>query len=80
MISKHKILNIFGENVRLYRRKLDISQEELADRADLHRTYIGMIERAEKNITLLNMEKIASALKVKIEDLLKPGNHGKKAS
>lgn len=71
MISKHKILNIFGENVRLYRRKLDISQEELADRANLHRTYIGMIERAEKNITLLNMEKIANALKVKIEDLLK---------
>lgn len=80
MISKHKILNIFGENVRNYRRKLDISQEELADRANLHRTYIGMIERAEKNITLINMEKIANALKVKIEDLLKPSNHGKKTS
>lgn len=80
MMSKHKILNIFGENVRQYRRKLDISQEELADRANLHRTYIGMIERAEKNITLINMEKIANALKVKIEDLLKPSNHGKKTS
>ena len=80
MISKHKILNVFGENVRHYRRKLDISQEELADRANLHRTYIGMIERAEKNITLINMEKIANALKVKIEDLLKPSNHGKKTS
>jgi len=74
MISKHKILNIFGENVRKYRRKLDISQEELALRADLHRTYIGMIERAEKNITLVNMEKIANALQVKIEDLLKLSN------
>ncbi len=71
MISKHDILNLFGENVRKYRRLLDISQEELAHRADLHRTYIGMIERAEKNITLLNMEKIASALQVNIEDLLK---------
>ncbi|KFF24119.1 helix-turn-helix domain-containing protein [Chryseobacterium vrystaatense] len=71
MISKHEILNIFGENVRKFRRLLDISQEELAHRADLHRTYIGMIERAEKNITLINMEKIASALEVKIEDLLK---------
>jgi transcriptional regulator with XRE-family HTH domain len=50
---------------------LDISQEELAHRADLHRTYIGMIERAEKNITLVNMEKIANALQVNIEDLLK---------
>ncbi len=71
MISKHDILNIFGENVRKHRRILDISQEELAHRADLHRTYIGMIERAEKNITLVNMEKIANALQVKIEDLLK---------
>ena len=71
MISKHDILNLFGENVRKYRRRLNISQEELANRADLHRTYIGMIERAEKNITLVNMEKIASALKVNIEDLLK---------
>lgn len=71
MISKKEILNIFGENVRKYRRLLDISQEELAHRADLHRTYIGMIERAEKNITLVNIEKIAIALQVKIEDLLK---------
>lgn len=71
MISKHTILNIFGENVRNFRRQLDISQEELAHRADLHRTYIGMIERAEKNITLVNIEKIANALEVKIEDLLK---------
>lgn len=71
MISKHDILNIFGENVRKHRRILNISQEDLAHRADLHRTYIGMIERAEKNITLLNMEKIANALQVKIDDLLK---------
>jgi transcriptional regulator with XRE-family HTH domain len=71
MISKHNILNTFGENVKKYRHKLDISQEELAHRADLHRTYIGMIERAEKNITLVNMEKIADALEVKISDLLK---------
>ena len=74
MISKYQILNIFGENVRRYRKLANISQEELADRASLHRTYIGMIERAEKNITLVNMEKIANALKVKIEDLLKNNN------
>ncbi|MBX3162995.1 MAG: helix-turn-helix transcriptional regulator [Bacteroidetes bacterium] len=71
MISEHHILNIFGENVRKYRRLLNISQEELANKADLHRTYIGMIERAEKNITLVNIEKIANALEVKIENLLK---------
>ena len=70
MISKHKILNTFGDNVRKYRKQLDISQEELADRATLHRTYIGMIERAEKNITLVNMERIANALGVNIGQLL----------
>ena len=74
MISEHHILNIFGENVRKFRRKLNISQEELADKADLHRTYIGMIERAEKNITLVNIEKIANALEVKIEDLFRFSN------
>ncbi|NBG66881.1 helix-turn-helix domain-containing protein [Acidiluteibacter ferrifornacis] len=74
MESKHEILNLFGENVRKYRRLLNISQEELAHKADLHRTYIGMIERAEKNITLVNIEKIANALEVKIEDLLKFSN------
>ena len=74
MESKHEILNLFGENVRKYRRLLNISQEELAFKADLHRTYIGMIERAEKNITLTNIEKIANALEVKIEDLFRFSN------
>ena len=76
MVSEHDILNIFGNNVRRFRRLLDISQEELAYRASLHRTYIGMIERAEKNITLINMQKIANALEVKIEDLLKEFANG----
>jgi transcriptional regulator with XRE-family HTH domain len=77
MISKHHILNLFGENVKKHRRILNISQEELAHRAGLHRTYIGMIERAEKNITLVNIQKIADALKVNIEDLVTVSNHGK---
>lgn len=78
MISKHEILNIFGENVRMYRNQLNISQEELAFKANLHRTYIGMIERAEKNITLVNMEKIANALEIKIGDLLKDSKNENK--
>jgi transcriptional regulator with XRE-family HTH domain len=80
MNSKTEILIIFGNNVRTYRRLLNISQEELAFKAELHRTYIGMIERAEKNITLINIEKIANALEVKIEDLLKDSNNGKETS
>lgn len=66
-----EILKNFGERVRQLRKQKDISQEELAHRADLHRTYIGMIERAEKNITLLNIEKIALALDVSMSDFLK---------
>jgi len=46
----------------------NLSQEDLADKAGLHRTYIGMIERAEKNITLINVEKIANALEISIKD------------
>ena len=63
------ILKIFGNRVRELRKSKSYSQEELAYKANLHRTYIGMIERAEKNITLLNIQKIAKALDVKIKDL-----------
>jgi transcriptional regulator with XRE-family HTH domain len=53
---------IFAQNVRLRRSKLGLSQEALAARAGLHRTYIGSIERAERNVSIDNMEKIATAL------------------
>ena len=64
------ILIKFGNKVREERLKIGISQEVLAEKAGVHRTYIGMIERAEKNITLKNIEKIAKALKMKISKLL----------
>ncbi|MEK7095648.1 MAG: helix-turn-helix transcriptional regulator [Patescibacteria group bacterium] len=64
-----QLLIKFGRRVREERLSLGLSQEKLAERAKVHRTYIGMIERAEKNITLTNMEKIARALGVKIGDL-----------
>ncbi|MCR4264224.1 MAG: helix-turn-helix domain-containing protein [Candidatus Roizmanbacteria bacterium] len=70
-VKKHSILIIFGEKVRAERLSQGISQEELAARAGVHRTYIGMIERAEKNITLENIEKIAKALHISIEELFK---------
>ena len=69
-MSGENILEIFGRNVQRYRKEKEISQEKLAEIAGVHRTYVGMIERAEKNITLRNMEKIANALNVKIKDLL----------
>jgi transcriptional regulator with XRE-family HTH domain len=69
MNLKKEILINFGLKVREIRKEKGLSQEELAHKADLHRTYIGMIERAEKNITLLNIEKIANALEVGIKEL-----------
>jgi transcriptional regulator with XRE-family HTH domain len=69
-MSSKNILEIFGGNVQKYRKAKQISQEKLAELAGVHRTYVGMIERAEKNITLRNMEKIANALGVEIADLL----------
>jgi len=71
MKPKIDILISFGNKVRTFRKEKGISQEELAFRSDLHRTYIGMIERAEKNITLINIEKIANALEVSIRDLFR---------
>jgi len=70
MDSNSEILIRFGKRVRQLRKEKEFSQEELASKADLHRTYIGMIERAEKNITLLNIEKIANALEVSIKELI----------
>lgn len=67
---KTKILIEFGKKVRERRVALRLSQEELAERAGVHRTYIGMIERAEKNITLENIEKIAKALETPLGELM----------
>ena len=73
MTSKPDILKVFGNRIRQLRLELRLSQEELAEKAGVHRTYIGMIERAEKNITLCNIEKIASALNIRLTDLFDPG-------
>lgn len=60
----------FGETIRDIRKQLGISQEGLAERADLHRTYIGGIERGERNVSLENIVAIARALKVSPSYLL----------
>jgi len=68
-MKKREILVKFGKKVREERKKLGLSQEVLAEKAGVHRTYIGMIERGEKNITLANIQKVSKALKVKISKL-----------
>ncbi len=69
-MAEEGIIELFGRNVQRLRKERGISQEKLAEIAGIHRTYVGMIERAEKNITIRNMKKIADALNVKISDLL----------
>ena len=65
------ILKTFGNTIRTKRLEHGLSQEKLAHRAGLHRTYIGMIERGEKNITLLNIEKLATAFSCSISEIVK---------
>ena len=66
---KKRILIQFGQKIREERIKQGLSQEEFAAKVGVHRTYIGMIERAEKNITLGNIDKISKALGLNISDL-----------
>jgi transcriptional regulator with XRE-family HTH domain len=60
----------FGHAVRKLRHSKGISQEKLADLAEIHRTYIGDVERGVRNISLLNMSKIAAALEVSLSRLV----------
>lgn len=70
----NKILNyreVFANNLRRTRLLQNLSQEQLAEMASLHRTYIGSVERAERNISIDNMGKLANALNVDLTELLK---------
>jgi len=69
MTTNNKILQNIGRNIRKYRKQKGWSQEELAFECGLHRTYIGSIERGERNITVLNLITIQNELEVKISDL-----------
>lgn len=66
---KSKIGLEFGKKIRSLRQKFNLSQESLAEKAGVHRTYIGMIERAEKNITLDNIYKISKAFDISLSEL-----------
>ncbi|MDP4279706.1 MAG: helix-turn-helix transcriptional regulator [Dehalococcoides mccartyi] len=71
MMTEKTIEQRFGERIRDLRKKAGVSQEELADRAGVHRTYLGGIERGERNPSLKNIDAIARALKVSLSDLFK---------
>lgn len=64
----------FGRRVRELRLRLGVSQEGLGERSSIHRTYIGGIERGERNISLLNIAKVAAGLGVDIRELFPPSS------
>ncbi|HCE1391079.1 TPA: helix-turn-helix transcriptional regulator [Vibrio parahaemolyticus] len=69
-MEKNKYTRIIGHNIRLNRQQKCISQEKLADITGLHRTYIGSVERGERNISIINLVKIAFSLDIKPSQLL----------
>lgn len=70
LMDNAEVRQIVGRTIRKYRKALDLSQEELAARADVHRTYLGGIERGERNPSLTNLVRIALALEVHPQQLL----------
>jgi len=64
-----EIAKILGQRIRSYRTSLGLSQEKLAELAGCHHTYIGQLERGEKNATIESIEKISSALNVSLSKL-----------
>lgn len=70
------ITRVFGQNVKAARVALGFSQERLAELSGLHRTYVGAVERGERNITLVNAEKIATALQTTLDRLVKGVSRG----
>lgn len=60
----------FGERIRTFRKQVGWSQEELAEACGLHRTYVGAVERGERNVSLINIVRFARALQVKLSDLV----------
>lgn len=61
-----------ADNIRSFRKSHGLSQEQLADMCELHRTYIGSIEREERNVTLSTLEVLADALGIGVIELLTP--------
>lgn len=63
---------LFGVRLRLAREGMELSQELLAEKAGLHRTYIGQVERGERNISVDSMERLADAVGLQLWDMLRP--------
>jgi transcriptional regulator with XRE-family HTH domain len=67
-VTDNPLAKRVGDTVRQFRNEAGLSQEELADRCEVHRTYIGAVERGEKNVTVKTVKKIASALGLSLKE------------
>lgn len=65
------ILNLFGARIKQLRQNLNLTQEQYAQKCGLHKNYIGMIERGERNPSLINIDVLAKGLEISISDLMK---------
>ena len=65
-----QLTRILADNIREYRREHSLSQEEFADQCGLHRTYVGSVERSERNVTLSTLEIFAAVLEIPVPELL----------
>ena len=65
-----KIQALFGQHLRKVRLRKGVSQEKLAELAGLHRTYVSSVERGERNISLVNINRLAKALGVRLRELM----------
>ena len=74
-----ELTQILADNIREYRREPGLSQEDFADQCGLHRTYVGSVERNERNVTLSTLEVFATVLGISVPELLtkKSSKHGR---
>ena len=72
-MPKPDLRSILADNIRRYRRDAGLSQDEFADKCGLHRTYVGSVERCERNVTLGTLEILAKAAETSVPLLLTAG-------
>ncbi|MGA9449813.1 MAG: helix-turn-helix transcriptional regulator [Verrucomicrobiia bacterium] len=70
MAAVPKYRKLIGENIRIHRKKAGLSQEKLAEKADLHPVYISQVERADRAVTIDSLLKITKALGIRLRDVI----------
>jgi transcriptional regulator with XRE-family HTH domain len=71
-MAKLDLREVLSENIRVYRQQNDVSQDEFAAQCGVHRTYVGSVERCERNVTLATLELFAKTMGCSVPELLTP--------